>query len=80
MQIILGPILTRRGGYAFDSWTFEEGLRHGYVYRRIEDAYYARNSEIKCLRKNPSDHPVACSTVEEFALNAAGSELRGVGS
>ena len=40
MQIVLGPILTRRGGYAFDRWTPEEGLSRGYTYGRIEDAHY----------------------------------------
>jgi hypothetical protein len=47
MQIVLGPVLTRKGGYAFDCWTPEEGLSRGYTYGRIEDAHYARNVEIR---------------------------------
>jgi hypothetical protein len=43
MHTVIGPILTRDGGYAFDSWT----LNRGYSYRRIEHAYYARNVEIR---------------------------------
>jgi hypothetical protein len=43
MPVILGPVLMREGGYAFDAWTRENGLRRGYVYRRIDDAY-ARGS------------------------------------
>ena len=42
MAVVIGPVLTRAGGYAFDAWTPESGLSRGYVYRRIEDAYYAR--------------------------------------
>jgi hypothetical protein len=41
MQIVLGPVRTRKGGYAFDCWTPEEGLSRGYIYGRIEDAHYA---------------------------------------
>jgi hypothetical protein len=46
MHVVVGPIVTRDGGYAFDSWTPEKGLRRGYSYRRIEDAHYARKVEI----------------------------------
>jgi hypothetical protein len=41
MHAVVGPIVTREGGYAFDSWTLEGGLHRGYAYRRIEDANYA---------------------------------------
>jgi hypothetical protein len=49
MQIVFGPVLTRKGGYAFDCWTREEGLSRGYAYGRIEDAHYARNVEIRIV-------------------------------
>src|SRR3981081_1936128 len=42
MHVVVGPVLTRKGGYAFDCWTQEEGLSRGYAYDRIEDAHYAR--------------------------------------
>ena len=66
MQIVLGPVLTRKGGYAFDCWTPEEGLRCGYTYCRIEDAHHARNVEIRSRNKGSSDQTIACSTVDEF--------------
>jgi hypothetical protein len=66
MQIVLGPVLTRNGGYAFDCWTPEEGLSRGYTYGRIEDARYARNIEIRSRNKVSSDQTIACSTVDEF--------------
>jgi len=67
MQIVLGPVVTRKGGYAFDCWTPTEGLRGGYTYGRIEDALYARNVEIRSCNKGSSDQTIACSTVDEFA-------------
>ena len=67
MQIVLGPVLTtRKGGYAFDCWTPEEGLSRGYAYCRIEDAHYARNVEIRSRTKGSSDQTIACSTVGDF--------------
>jgi hypothetical protein len=46
MHIVVGPVLMRKGGYAFDCWTPEQGLTLGYTYGRVEDAHYARNVEI----------------------------------
>jgi hypothetical protein len=67
VEIILGPVLMREGGYAFDAWTPEDGLRRGYVYPRIEDAYYARRAELRCLGEREALPIVACNTVDEFA-------------
>ena len=66
MQIVLGPVLTRKGGYAFDCWTPEEGLSRGYIYGRIEDAHYARKVEIRPRSKGSSDQTIACRTVDDF--------------
>jgi hypothetical protein len=66
MEIVVGPVVTRKGGYAFDCWTPEEGFSRGYAYCRIEDAYHARNVEIRCHNKSYSDHMIACNTVDEF--------------
>ena len=66
MQICIGPVLTREGGYAFDWWTQEEGLHRGYTYRRVEDAHYARKFDIRCRENDRFDDTVACNTVDEF--------------
>jgi hypothetical protein len=66
MHIVVGPVLTRKGGYAFDCWTSEQGLSLGYTYGRVEDAHYARNVEIKSPKKCGSDKTIACSTVDSF--------------
>ena len=71
MAAIIGPVLLREGGYAFDAWTPEQGLSRGYVYRRVEDAYYARKAEIRSPRNGYADRIVACSTVDEFARATA---------
>jgi len=66
MEIVVGPVVTRKGGYAFDCWTPEEGFSRGYAYCRIDDAYYARNAEIRSY-SGYSDRMIACTTVDEFA-------------
>jgi hypothetical protein len=66
MQIVVGPVVTRQGGYAFDCWTPEQGLNRGYAYGRIEDAYYARNAEIRSHKNDYSDRTIACNTVDDF--------------
>ncbi len=74
MHVVVGPILLKEGCYAFDLWTPEEGLSRGYAYRRIEDAHYARNVEIRSHRRGRSGPAVACSTLDEFTLTVAERE------
>src|SRR5262245_66106666 len=66
MQIVLGPVVARKGGYAFDCWTPEEGLSRGYTYGRIEDAHYTRNVEIRSRSKGSSGQTITCATVDDF--------------
>jgi hypothetical protein len=67
MQIVVGPVLTRQGGYAFDCWIPEQGLSPGYTYGRVEDAHYAPKVEIRSPKQGCSHKIIACSTVDEFA-------------
>ena len=75
MHAVVGPVVTREGGYAFDSWTPEEGLNRGYSYRRIEDAHYARKVEIRSRAQGFAGPMVACSTIEEFTSALADHAL-----
>jgi hypothetical protein len=64
MHAVVGPVVTRKGGYAFDLWTPEQGLRRGFCYRLVEDAHYARKVEIRSQSKSLA---VACATLDQFA-------------
>jgi hypothetical protein len=75
MRAVVGPIVTREGGYAFDSWTPEQGLSRGYSYRRIEDAHYARNVEIRSRTTSFVGPLLACNTVDEFTTTLAQQAL-----
>jgi len=71
MHTVVGPILTKEGGYAFDIWTPEEGLSRGYAYRRIEDAHYARNAEIRSRGRGRPLLALTCNTLDEFTTAVA---------
>src|ERR1700720_3882069 len=71
MQTVVGPILTKEGGYAFDMWTPEEGLSRGYAYRRVEDAHYARNAEIRSRGRGRPLLALTCNTLDEFTSAVA---------
>jgi hypothetical protein len=75
MHTVVGPILAKEGGYAFDIWTPEEGLSRGFAYRRIEDAHYARNTEIRSRKRGRPGLAVTCETLDEFTSAVAEREM-----
>ena len=66
MKPVVGPVLIKDGGYAFDVWTPERGLSCSFRYPRAEDAYYARRVEIRYFAKPHVGAAVSCDTVDEF--------------
>jgi hypothetical protein len=72
--IIIGPVLTRPGGYGFDVWTVTNGVARGYPYRRIEDAYYARSAEIRASAQGRAPNAIVCQTLDEFIVQSTGCE------
>ena len=66
MSMVIGPVLRHADAYSFDTWTAGEGVSGGYPYRRIEDAYYARNAEIKASARGRAPSAIVCQTLDEF--------------
>ena len=52
MQIVLGPVLVRKGGYSFDCWTPEEGSAAATL--TVASRTPARNVEIRSRNKGSS--------------------------
>jgi hypothetical protein len=75
MHAVIGPVVTRAGGYAFDTWTPETGLSRGFSYSRVEDAHYARNLEIRSRPEGFAGAMVACGTVDEFTMALAARRI-----
>ena len=75
MNIVIGPVLRRADGYGFDSWTAGKGVSRGYPYRRIEDAYYARNADIRASAQGRAPAAIVCQTLDEFIAESTGYEM-----
>ena len=75
MGMVIGPVLRCANGYRFDTWTAGKGVSRGYSYRRIEDAYYARNAEIKASAQGPALAAIVCQTLDEFIAKSTGYEM-----
>jgi hypothetical protein len=76
MDIVIGPVLRHADGYRFDTWTTGEGASRGYLYRRIEDAHYARKAEIKASARGRAPSAIVCRTLDEFITKSTGYEMR----
>ena len=70
-RVVIGPVVTREGGYAFDLWTPENGLARGYCYQLVEYARYARKYEIKTQPPDRTRSLIACATLDEFTAALA---------
>ena len=75
MGIVIGPVLRRADGYRFDTWTAGKGVTRGYPYRRIEDAHYARNVEIRASAQSRAPSAIVCQTLDEFIAKSTGCEM-----
>src|SRR5260370_35739387 len=65
MTVVIGPVLKRADGYEFDTWTAgKEGAR-GYPYRRVEDAYYPRNADLKASARRGPPARIGYQTLDE---------------
>ena len=77
MQAVLGPVVTRDGGYGFDVWRPDEGLSRSFCYPRVEDAHYARNFEIRFHARVHGGPMLSCATLDQFAsLLASAAAVR----
>jgi pSer/pThr/pTyr-binding forkhead associated (FHA) protein len=72
MNIVIGPVLRRADGYAFDTWTAGKGVTRSYPYHRIDQAYYAQNAEIKASAQSRATTAIVCRTLDEFIVKLTG--------
>lgn len=75
MSVVIGPVLRHVDAYSFDTWTAGKGVSGGYPYRRIEEAYYARNAEIKASARGRAPSAIVCQTLDEFIAKSSGYEM-----
>jgi len=74
MVAVVGPVLARQGGYAFDTWTVEDGVCCGPVYPLIEVALKAREATIDIAQAAQFGSRIevsVCDSFEEFLSELA---------
>ena len=73
MNLLIGPLLERHGGYGYDTFTSAEGLRSSFRYRRVEEARYDQRALIAEAERDPRCMIRMCETLGEFneAIEAA---------
>lgn len=66
MDLLIGPLLERNGGYGYDTFTLAEGLRSSFRYRRVEEARYDQRALIAEAERDPRCIIRMCETLNEF--------------
>jgi len=76
MELLIGPLLERNGGYSYDIFTRAEGLRRSFRYLRIEAARYDQRALAAEARRDSRCEVRMCGTQSEFEqlVQAANSE------
>ena len=74
MDMLVGPLLERNGGYGYDTFTVADGLRSSFRYLRLDAARYDQRVLIAEARRDPRCNVHICETRTEFEqlVEAAG--------
>jgi len=66
MELLIGPLLERNGGYSYDTFTRAEGLRRSFRYLRVDAARYDQRALVAEARRDPRCEVRVCATQSEF--------------
>jgi len=66
MELLIGPLLERNGGYSYDIFTPVEGLRRSFRYLRIDAARYDQRALAAEARRDSRCQVRICDTQSEF--------------
>jgi hypothetical protein len=66
MEMLIGPLLERNGGYSYDTFTLADGSRSSFRYSRVEAARYDQRALIAETRREPGCNVRICETKHEF--------------
>lgn len=66
MGLLIGPLIERNGGYSYDTFTREEGLRSSFRYLRLDAARYDQRALVAEANRDPQRTVRVCETLTEF--------------
>lgn len=66
MEMLIGPLIERNGGYSYDTFTVAEGVRSSFRYPRVDAARYDQRA-LTAEAKSKSHYTIrSCDTQAEF--------------
>ena len=74
MELLIGPLLERNGGYSYDTFTRAEGLRRSFRYPRVDAARYDQRALAAEARRDSRCKVHICETQSEFEQLAAAAK------
>ena len=66
MELLIGPLLERNGGYSYDTFTRAEGVRRSFRYPRVDAARYDQRALLAEARRDSRCKVRICETQGEF--------------
>jgi hypothetical protein len=66
MEMLIGPLLERNGGYSYDTFTLGDGVRSSFRYPRVDAARYDQRALVAETRREPGCSVRICETKSEF--------------
>jgi hypothetical protein len=79
VDLYIGPLIARNGGYSYDTFSGTDGLRSSFRYRRVDEARYDRRAMIAESRLRPHVRVHVCETLPEFERARAATPDAGGG-
>lgn len=78
MEMLIGPLIERDGGYSYDTFTIAEGVRSSFRYRRLDAARYDQRALLAEAKSKPHYTIRICNTQAEFEqqVEAAAKETK----
>lgn len=77
MNLFIGPVIERNGGYCYETFTRADGIRTSFRYRRVEEAIHDRKVLVAEYASNPRTLIHECETVAEFDEAVTGAHADG---
>ena len=75
MELLIGPLLERNGGYSYDTFTRAEGLRRSFRYPRVDAARYDQRALVAEARRDSRWKVRLCETQSEFEQLVAAASV-----
>lgn len=74
IDLYIGPLVERAGGFGYDTFSRREGRRASFHYQRVEQARHDRRAMIAESRSTANIRVHVCDTLAQFERSIAPDE------